>query len=196
MTQDLNAATPSNGGRPSESEDRQPMQQSAAVQERTSDTGNANANGGDERQLVVFQLGAELYGVEIARVHEIIRLQSVTRVPRSPSFVEGVINLRGKVIPVVDLRRRFGLPTAEHTRASRIVVVEIGDQVVGIVVDGVSEVLRVSQMTVEPPSPVVAGIDSEYLHGIAKLPDRLVILLDLDKILAKEERRALEATGS
>src|SRR5438552_16207181 len=96
---------------------------------------------GDERQLVVFQLGAELYGVEISRVHEIIRLQTVTRVPRAPAFVEGVINLRGKVIPVVDLRRRFGLEMTDHTRASRIVVVEIADQVVGIVVDGVSEVL-------------------------------------------------------
>ena len=146
----------------------------------------------EDRQLVVFQLGAELYGVEIARVHEIIRLQTVTRVPRAPSFVEGVINLRGKVIPVVDLRRRFGLPTAEHTRATRIVVVEIGDQVVGIIVDSVSEVLRINSSTVEPPSPVVAGIDSEYLHGIAKLPERLVILLDVDRVLARDERRALE----
>jgi len=153
------------------------------------------AAGGDEQQLVVFELGAELYGVEIARVHEIIRLQTVTRVPRAPAFVEGVINLRGKVIPVVDLRRRFGLPSAEHTRSTRIVVVEIGDQVVGIVVDSVSEVLRVNTATVEPPSPVVAGIDSEYLHGIAKLTDRLVILLDLDRVLARDERRALEATA-
>src|SRR5438132_7750146 len=149
----------------------------------------------EEQQLVGFQLGAELYGVEISRVHEIIRLQAVTRVPRTPTFVEGVINLRGKVIPVVDLRRRFGLPTAEHTRASRIVVVEIGDQVVGIIVDGVSEVLRVSSGTIEPPSPVVAGVDSEYIHGIAKLPERLVILLDLDRVLARDERRALEASG-
>jgi purine-binding chemotaxis protein CheW len=149
----------------------------------------------EERQLVVFQLGAELYGVEIARVHEIIRLQAITRVPRAPAFVEGVINLRGKVIPVVDLRRRFGLPTAEHTRASRIVVVEIGDQVVGIIVDGVSEVLRVSTATVEPPSPVVAGVDSEYLQGIAKLPERLVMLLDLDRVLAREERRALDSVS-
>lgn len=148
---------------------------------------------GEEQQLVVFQLGAELYGVEIARVHEIIRLQTVTRVPRAPAFVDGVINLRGKVIPVVDLRRRFGLASADHSRASRIVVVEIGDQVVGVVVDGVSEVLRVNTAVVEPPSPVVAGIDSEYLNGIAKLPDRLVILLDLDRILARDERRALES---
>jgi purine-binding chemotaxis protein CheW len=149
----------------------------------------------EERQLVVFQLGAELYGVEIARVHEIIRLQSVTRVPRAPAFVEGVINLRGKVIPVIDLRRRFGLPAADHTRASRVVVVEIGEQVVGIVVDSVSEVLRVKSSIVEPPSPVVAGIDSEYLHGIAKLPDRLVILLDLDRVLGRDERRALETAA-
>jgi purine-binding chemotaxis protein CheW len=150
---------------------------------------------GEERQLVVFQLGAELYGVEIARVHEIIRLQTITRVPRAPSFVEGVINLRGKVIPVVDLRRRFGLVAAEHTRRTRIVVVEIGDQVVGMIVDGVSEVLRVPASVVEPPSPVVAGIDSEYLHGIAKLSERLVILLDLDRVLAREEHRALEAAA-
>jgi purine-binding chemotaxis protein CheW len=163
---------------------------SGAIQDRATDV----AAQGEERQLVVLQLGAELYGVDIARVHEIIRMQSVTRVPRSPEFVEGVINLRGKVIPVVDLRRRFGLTIADHTRASRIVVVELGDQVVGIVVDGVSEVLRINQATVEPPSPVVAGIDSEYLHGIAKLADRLIMLLDLDRILARDERRALEAT--
>ena len=167
-----------------------------SVPEQHGTTTADSTAGGEERQLVVFQLGAELYGVEIARVHEIIRLQSVTKVPRSPSFVEGVINLRGKVIPVVDLRRRFGLPTVDHTRASRIVVVELGDQVVGIVVDGVSEVLRVNTTTVEPPSPVVAGIDSEYLHGIAKLSDRLVILLDLDRILARDERRALETSAA
>ena len=145
-----------------------------------------------ERQLVVFQLGAELYGVEISRVHEIIRLQQVTRVPHSPPFVEGDINLRGKVISVINLRRRFGLPIADDTRAGRIVVVDINDQVVGMVVDGVSEVLRISSSTIEPPSPAVAGIDSEYLQGIAKLPERLVILLDLDRVLTREERRALE----
>jgi purine-binding chemotaxis protein CheW len=149
-------------------------------------------HGSDELQLVVFQLGVELYGVEIACVHEIVRMQSITRVPRAPAFVEGVINLRGKVIPVIDLRHRFNLPAAAHTRASRIVVVEIGDQVVGLVVDGVSEVLRVNTALIEPPSPVVAGIDSEYLQGIARLPERLVVLLDLDRVLAREERRALE----
>src|SRR5690348_9924421 len=156
--------------------------QSAADVEQVLDLTSAS----DERQLVVLQLGAELYGVEISRVHEIIRLQTITRVPRAPAFVEGVINLRGKVIPVVDLRRRFGLATADHTRASRIVVVDIAEQVIGMIVDAVSEVLRVSSATVEPPSPVVAGVDSEYIHGIAKLPDRLLILLDLDRVLARD----------
>ena len=88
----------------------------------------SSASPNDERQLVVFQLDDEFYGVDIARVHEIIRLQSVTRVPRTPAFVEGVINLRGKIIPVVDLRKRFGLPSGDQTRASRIVVVEIDDR--------------------------------------------------------------------
>src|SRR3984893_320605 len=163
------------------------MQSAAAAKP----TPNQAANS-EERQLVVFQLGAELYAVEISRVHEIIRLPTVTRVPRSPSFVEGVINLRGKVISVINLPRRFGLPVTENTRASRIVVVDINDQVIGMVVDGVSEVLRVASSTIEPPSPVVAGIDSEYLQGIAKLPERLVMLLDLDRVLNREERRALE----
>src|SRR6267154_1722021 len=108
------------------------------AEERPSNT----KTGGEQRQLVVVQLGAELYGVDIACVHEIVRMQTVTRVPRAPAFVEGVINLRGKVTPVIDLRHRFNLPAAEHTRASRIVVVEIGDQVVGLIVDAVSEVLR------------------------------------------------------
>ena len=154
------------------------------------------APGSDERQLVVFHLGVELYGVDIACVHEIVRMQTITTVPRAPAFVEGVINLRGKVIPVIDLRHRFHLAAADHTRASRIVVVEIGDQVVGLVVDSVSEVLRITPALIEPPSPVVAGIDSEYLHGIARLPDRLVIVLDLHRVLAREERRAVDVAAA
>jgi purine-binding chemotaxis protein CheW len=162
--------------------------QSAAVDELA----NSGAANSEDQQLVVFQLGAELYGVEISRVHEIIRLQTITRVPRAPAFVEGVINLRGKVISIINLPRRFGLPVTDHTRASRIVVVEVNDQVIGMVVDGVSEVLRIANSTIEPPSPVVAGVDAEYVQGIAKLPERLVILLDLDRVLTRDERHALE----
>ena len=142
---------------------------------------------------MVFQLGAKLYAVEVGRVHEIIRLQSVRRVPRAPAFVEGVINLRGRVIPVVDLRRRFGLAVAEHSRASRIVVVELGEHNVGIVVDGVSEVLRLRTGALEPPSPVVAEIDADCLSGIAKVGEQLIMLLDLDRVLARDASNASRA---
>ncbi len=141
-----------------------------------------------EQQLVVFELNNEVYGVDIAKVHEIIRMQNITQVPRAPQFVEGVINLRGRVIPVVDLRKRFGFAKTEHSKQSRIVVVEIEGQTIGMIVDGVSEVLRVPTASIEPPSPVVTTLDSDYLRGIAKLEDSLIILLQLDKILSDAEK--------
>jgi purine-binding chemotaxis protein CheW len=144
-----------------------------------------------EEQVVVFTLGQEAYGVDIGRVQEIIRRPQITRVPGAPGFVEGVINLRGKVIPVVELRQRFGLPPVETTGEGRIVVVEVNGNTVGMGVDGVSEVLRVPLSAEEPPSPIVTGIDSAYLRGIAKIADRLVILLDLDRILTVQEQGAL-----
>lgn len=140
-----------------------------------------------EQQLVVFELNNEVYGVDIAKVHEIIRMQNITQVPRAPQFVEGVINLRGRVIPVVDLRKRFGFAKTEHSKQSRIVVVEIDGQTIGMIVDGVSEVLRIPTASIEPPSPVVTTLDSDYLKGIAKLEDSLIILLQLDKILSDSE---------
>ena len=144
-----------------------------------------------EEQLVVFELANEVYGVDISRVQEIIRMATITKLPRAPEFVEGVINLRGKVIPVVDLKKRFGLEQGERSRASRIVVVDVGEHTIGMVVDAVSEVLRVPAEVVEPPSPVVTTIESDYIRGIAKLEGRLVILLDLDKVLTWEEKRKL-----
>jgi len=144
-----------------------------------------------EEQLVIFELANEVYGVDIGRVQEIIRMTTITRLPRAPEFVEGVINLRGKVIPVVDLKKRFGLQESERTKASRIVVVDVGDHTIGMVVDAVSEVLRVSSSSVEPPSPVVTTIESDYIRGIAKLEGRLIILLDLDKVLSWDEKRKL-----
>ncbi|MEW6523235.1 MAG: chemotaxis protein CheW [Bacillota bacterium] len=147
-----------------------------------------------ELQLVVFELAGESYGVDIAQVREIIVMQKITRVPRAPGFVEGIINLRGKVIPVVDLRRRFGLP-AERAVAGqeRIVVVEFDSTSIGLVVDAVSEVLRVPLDTVEPPSPVITGTEVEYLEGVAKLEERLVILLNLDRVLSHRENEELAA---
>jgi purine-binding chemotaxis protein CheW len=151
---------------------------------------------GAEVQLVVFDLADEVYGVDIARVDEVIRMQEITRIPRAPEFVEGVTNLRGKVIPVVDLRRRFGLAMSEIQATSRIVVVYIGSHTIGLIVDGVSEVIRVSPSAIEPPSTIVTSVDSAYLRGIAKVGDKLVILLDLDYVLGSTDKDRLAAAVS
>ncbi len=145
----------------------------------------------ESEQLVVFELADEFYGVEISAVNTIIRMQGVTDIPRTPDFVEGVINLRGSIVPVIDLRKRFGLPAGEITKASRIVVVEAAKQMIGMIVDAVVETLRLSADAIEPPSPVVASLDAEYLRGVGKQDDRLVILLDLDKVLSTRETESL-----
>ena len=142
-------------------------------------------------QLVTFSIGGEEFGVDILKVQEIIRMLDITRVPKAPDFVEGVINLRGKVIPIIDLRKRFGLVSKGHDKNTRIIVIDINDMIVGFIVDSVSEVLRIPADTVEPPPPVVAGLDSEYISGVGKLDDRLLIFLDLDRLLSQEERDVL-----
>ena len=142
-------------------------------------------------QLVTFSTGDEEFGVDILRVQEIIRTMAITKVPKAPEFVEGVINLRGKVIPIIDLRRRFGLQPKTHDKHTRIIVIEINTMIVGFVVDSVSEVLRIPASTVEPPPPVVAGLESEYISGVGKLEDRLLILLDLDRLLSRADIEAL-----
>ncbi len=142
-------------------------------------------------QLVTFSIGEEEFGVEILKVQEIIRMLEITRVPKAPDFVEGVINLRGKVIPVIDLRLRFGLQAKGHDKKTRIIVIEINQMIVGFVVDSVSEVLRIPAGTIEPPPPVISGLDSEYISGVGKLDDRLLIMLDLNRLLSKEEKSAL-----
>jgi purine-binding chemotaxis protein CheW len=142
-------------------------------------------------QLVVMELANESYGVDIGAVNTIIRMQEVTAIPRAPSFVEGVINLRGSIIPVIDLRKRFGLPQGEVTKASRIVVVEAQGQMIGMVVDVVVETLRLPASAIEPPSPVVTTVDSAYVRGVGKHDSRLVILLDLDKVLTERDVESL-----
>ena len=137
----------------------------------------------DELQLVSFNIGTEEFGVDILKVQEINRMVEITKVPQAPHYVEGVINLRGKVIPIVDLRKRFGLELKEHDKNTRIVVVDIGGNIMGMIVDSVSEVLRLPANTVEPPPEIVTGINSEYIKGVAKLDDRLLIFLDLSKVI-------------
>ena len=147
----------------------------------------AHSNGhASERllQVVSFRLGGEEYGLEILRVQEIIRMVGLTRVPNSRRFVEGVINLRGKVIPILGLRKRFGLEARESDRGTRIIVVEVASDVIGFEVDSVSEVLRIPVETIEPP-PRLSRHNNEYVSGVGKLQDRLLLLLDIDRVLAE-----------
>ncbi|MDP9105022.1 MAG: chemotaxis protein CheW [Candidatus Eremiobacteraeota bacterium] len=145
-------------------------------------------------QVVSFKLGSEEYGVDIAQVQEINRMVAVTHVPRAPQFMEGVINLRGQLIPIIDLRARFGMPRAEHTKNTRIVVTEIGAKRVGMVVDSVSEVLRLPVDQIEDAPEMLTGVDTEYIRGVGKIEDRLIILLDLGRIISGAEKRELEAS--
>ena len=157
----------------------------------TSINGAAQGKAEELIQLVSFNIGDEEFGVDILKVQEINRMLEVTRVPNAPEFVDGVINLRGKVIPIIDLRRRFQMERKEHDKHTRIVVVELNGKVVGFVVDAVSEVLRIPKSITEPPPPIAAGIGTEYITAVAKLEDRLLILLDLEKVLSSLDQEAL-----
>lgn len=146
-------------------------------------------------QLVSFKIGEEEFGVDILSVQEINRMSQITKVPNTPDFIEGVINLRGRIIPVLDLRVKLGLMKLEHNKNTRIVVVELKGQTVGFIVDEVSEVLRIPKNITEAPPTMVGGIDSEYITSIGKLEDRLLILLDLEKILSLSEYEMLETVN-
>jgi len=162
------------------------------VLEQETDTG-ANSGG---MQLVSFSLADEEYGIEITRIREIILMCEITQVPQTPPYVEGLINLRSMVIPVIDLRTRFGIPRGQATSDSRIMVLNVGSKTIGIVVDAVSEVLRVTNDQIASPPPTVAGVGREYLTGVVKMKDRLLILLDVDRIFTEEDAQVIEAVTS
>ncbi len=149
----------------------------------------------DEIQLVVFTLKQGNlvceYGVPITKVQEIISMVTPTKLPQAPDFVEGIINLRGKIIPIIDLKKRFKMGASTVNNENRSIVVEVAGQTVGIIVDEVSEVLRLSVDSIEPPPAVIGGIASDYLTGVGKLEDRLLILLDMDRILDESEKTEL-----
>ena len=150
---------------------------------------------GEVVQVVSFQLGSEEYGVDISQVQEIIRMVEITHVPRAPHFMEGVINLRGQLIPIIDLRTRFGMQRINATKSTRIVVTEIGSKRVGIVVDSVSEVINIPIENVEDAPEMIAGVGTEYIQGVGKIDDRLIIMLDLTMVMSGEEKAALETVA-
>lgn len=149
-------------------------------------------NDGAILQLVTFKLGTEEFGVDILKVQEINKMMNITKIPNAPMFIEGVINLRGKIIPIIDLRKRLGFRDQPYNKSTRIIVVELDGLVLGFIVDSVSEVLRIPENTIEPPPSMVAGIESEYIEGVGKLDERLLILLELKKVFSSPERKDIE----
>ena len=143
-----------------------------------------NAGVGDELlQLVSFNIGVEEFGFDITKVQEIKRMVEITQVPQTPPYVEGVINLRGEVIPIIDLRKRLDVELKDNDENTRIVVVDIERQVMGMIVDSVSEVLRIPSSTIESPPEIATGANADYIQGVAKLEDRLLIFLDLAHVI-------------
>lgn len=136
-----------------------------------------------EIQLVAFKLGREEYGVDILQVQEIKKMTDITRVPHTPDYIKGVINLRGSVLPVLDLKKRLDLSEQEYTEDTRIIIVKLEDIAVGMIVDAVSEVMAIHQEDIETPQAAVGGVSTMYLSGVGKLENRLLILLNLEAII-------------
>lgn len=144
-------------------------------------------------QLVTLRVGSEEFGLDVFAVHEILRYQPVTPVPKAPPFVQGVMDVRGTLAPVVDLRKRFELPLTEVGEDTRIAVVDFQGERLGLVADAVTEVLRVPETAIAAPPAYVRGVAAEFVRGIVQLPERLIILIDLDRILSSDERIALQS---
>lgn len=144
-------------------------------------------------KVIVFGLGQEEYGIEVDKVRTIERMSPITRVPKTPAFVKGVINLRGVVLPIIDLRGRFGLEETEPTENTRIIIVAVGDLEVGFIVDAANDVIDLDRDSIDSPPEVVGGIRAKYLHGVARIGEnRLLIMLNLSEVLNKNEIIQLE----
>jgi purine-binding chemotaxis protein CheW len=145
-----------------------------------------------EGKFLTFVLGSEVYGIEILKVREIIKLMDITTVPRTPDYMKGVINLRGKVIPIINLRSKFSMPEIEHTQETCIIVVEVNKTSIGIIVDSVSEVSNINSGEIEDAPHLGQDIDTNFILGLGKTKERIVILLDIEQVLSSEE---LEKVG-
>ena len=151
----------------------------------------STARDSDLKGLVTFKIDNEEFGIDILSVETIIRMTEITKVPKAPEYVEGVINLRGSIIPIIDFRKRFNLKPREDGKNTRIIVANIDNRQMGFIVDSVSEVLRLPVSLIEPPPAIVAGIEAEYIEGVGKLDDRLLILINIEKLFSISEKKEL-----
>jgi purine-binding chemotaxis protein CheW len=153
-----------------------------------------NRTHGELIQLVSFMLADEEYGVEVLKVREIIRMPAITKMPNTPTYVEGIINLRGKVIPIISMRRRFGLTESEYDNRTRIMVMDVAGGLNGFIVDGVSEVIRIQSGDIQPPPGMVSGnIGQDFITGVFNHQERLLIIMDVDRMFSEDERDSFGA---
>lgn len=145
-----------------------------------------------ENQYVVFKLGKEEYGIDIMNVREIVQHQESVKVPNAPRFIEGIINFRGKVIPIVCLKKRFGMEDKAVDTNTRIIVINLNDRQVGFLVDEASQTIRLDDSNIDPTPDIVAGVERRYITGVGKLDNRLIILIDLEKVLTEEEKEKID----
>jgi len=143
-------------------------------------------------QYVTFTIADEIYGVEVLKVQEIIGMTLVTHVPNSPSFMKGVINLRGAVVPVVDMRLKFGIKEKDYDSFTVVIIVEVRERLIGMIVDTVSDVAEIPLNTIQDTPHFTTSVDTDFIKGIGQLDSKLVIILDVDRILTAEEVRALD----
>ncbi len=145
-----------------------------------------------ERQYVIFKLDKEEYGVDIMHVKEISEFKDSVKIPSAPSFVDGIINYRGVITPVINLRRKFALEIKEATSNTRIIIINLNEKQVGFLVDDASQVLTIDEKDIDPAPELITNIEDKYIDGIAKISDRMVIILDLEKVLNDDEKRKLK----
>jgi len=166
---------------------------STAVVERAEHHTSANE---DERQYLTFQLGDEFYGVNILKVQEIKGYTDVTRIPNTPDYMKGVLNLRGTIVPIINLRMKFGMEQIDHTSFTVIVVVVVQERVMGMIVDAVSDVLTMGPDNMKPAPELGTNVDTSFIDGIATMADQLVTLLDLDRVLTEKEIEQVESVAT
>lgn len=148
----------------------------------------------DSTNLVTFRLGSGEYAIDIMQAKEIIKMEKITLIPNAPDFVEGVINLRGNIIPIIDLKKRFNLEETEGYKNTGIIIVKIEDVDMGIIIDSISKVVSISNSDIQPPPPMLSGIGQKYIKGVGKLEDKLLVVLDLEKLFTTDEEE--EETAS
>lgn len=137
--------------------------------------------------LVTFKLGNNEYAIDIMQAKEIIKMEKITLIPNAPDYVEGVINLRGNIIPIVDLKKRFNLDENEGEKNTGIIIVKIDDVDMGIIIDAISKVVSIATSNIQPPPPMLSGIGQKYIKGVAKLEDKLLVVLDLEKLIVGDD---------